>query len=622
MCGIAGIFFFYETDKSYESGVRDAVSVLNHRGPDASGVRTYKNAILGHSRLSIIDLSSGANQPMQDGELTVVFNGEIYNYLHLKRELTNKGYKFHTDSDTEVLLKLYREYGKGMLDKLNGDFAFAIYDEKKLSVFIARDRFGIKPLYFVTGDDYIAFASELSALKKIVKDKQEIDLFSLKTLLQYTYIPSPYTILKRFRKLQAGAYLFVNDIKTEINTYYDKEKIFNVKEAAGEGNLEDELVKLLDDAVKKRLIADVEVGSFLSGGVDSSIVSALAAKHKKDLFTFNLGFPEHPYYDETKYALEVSRHIGSDHTVFEYKDDETIELIIEFLDKTSEPFADSSALAYYFLSKKTSEKLKVVLSGDGADEVFGGYNKHRAFLLAEKFWIRALSPLLKLLPGDGGRDGKLQDTWRKLKKLTQAAGLNRYERYKFLTCFSCNIVSDNLFNRDINKKVYDLRLREMFIPMEILPDARGVLWNDMELVLQNDMLYKADYYSMANSLEVRVPFLDHRVVEFASSIPANNKFTATESKVILKNAFRNFLPSTVFQRGKHGFEIPVIFSLSENFSLFSQLFSKDFIDSQGIFNFEEVEKIRKMIFSQNPTYYQPLVWAYVVFQWWYRKNFN
>ncbi len=621
MCGIAGVFFFDDFDNSFVEKVGKAVSSLKHRGPDASGIKSYKKSIFGHTRLSIIDLSDNANQPLEDENFSIVFNGEIYNYRSLRQELTLQGFEFKTQSDTEVLLKLYAAYGKKMLDKLNGDFAFAIYNKKRESVFIARDRFGIKPLYFYNGGDFFAFASELQALTQIAGN-QKVDTYSLKTLLEYTYIPSPFTILERYRKLAAGAYLFVNGNKVEINTWYDQDKLYSAEKNHNRNGIKTELKNLLEDSVKKRLVADVEVGTFLSGGLDSSIISALAARHKKDLYTFNIGFPEHPYYDETPFAQETAKHIGSHHTVFELTDKQLSDVIFEFLDNTSEPFADSSALAFYYLSKQTSKHLKVILSGDGADEVFGGYNKHRAFLLAEKSKAKIAKLFSTFLPPAGGRNNKFADTIRKIKKLASIAGLSPAERYVALTCFSCGLVSDELFVKKPVSKIYNLRQREMFLPVMEHPDANGMLINDIALVLQNDMLYKADYNSMLNSLEVRVPFLDHNVVEFASKIPAHLKFNTQAGKIILKETFADLLPETVINRSKHGFEIPVALFIKNNFKDFEELFSEKFIKTRQIFTPEEVARIKSYALSSNPTRYQPLIWAYIVFQWWWKKNFN
>jgi asparagine synthase (glutamine-hydrolysing) len=620
MCGIAGVFFFDNYDNSYHKKVETAISSLKHRGPDAFGVRTYKKAILGHTRLSIIDLSDNANQPLEDENYSIVFNGEIYNYKTLKKELEKQGYKFSTQSDTEVLIKLYDALGKKMLEKLNGDFAFAIYDKKRESIFIARDRFGIKPLYFYNEGNFFAFASELKALS-IIAGTPQIDMYSLKTLLEYTYIPAPFTIFERYRKLPAGAYLYINGNKLEINTYYELENLYTKEKINQPDEIKIRLKNLLEDSVRSRLVADVEVGTFLSGGLDSSIISAIAAKQKENLYSFNIGFPEHPYYDETPYALETAKHIGSHHTVFELTDKKLSDVIFEFLDNTSELFADSSALAFYYLSKQTSKHLKVILSGDGADEVFGGYNKHRAFLMANSQKASIARLISILLPSDGGRNNKITDTIRKVKKLASIHSLNPVEKYKLLTCFSCDTFEDNMLSTTLNHKIYELRLREMFLPIIEHSNEEGLLLNDIALVLQNDMLYKADYYSMLNSLEVRVPFLDHNVVEYASQIPAKLKFSKKETKIILKETFASMLPKSIVSKSKHGFEIPVALFIKNNFSAFEDLFRDDFIKTQQIFNLEEVLRLKSFILSGNPTRYQPLIWSYIVFQWWWKKNF-
>ena len=623
MCGITGVYLFNGDVTNYKKKAEKSVKILSHRGPDSNGIKVYNNAVLGHSRLSIIDLSDKASQPFEYKGVSVVFNGEIYNYKQLRQILLSKGFNFYTQSDTEVLAASYLAFGKDMLSYLNGDFAFAIYDKAKDSLFLARDRFGIKPLYFVNSSNFFAFASELNALECYLDNLPEIDYISLKILLEYTYIPSPFSIYKNVRKLPAGCFIDISQTKTHISSYYDVEKLYNTEETKEDADkIKKQLFFLMDDAVKKRLVADVNVGSFLSGGVDSSIVSALAKSHLNNLYTFSLGFSDYPFYDETIYANKVAKYIGSKHTVFDVTEKILFDTISEFLEKTSEPFADSSSLAFYILAKKTSKEISVVLSGDGADEIFGGYNKHRAFLLSKK--IPFLKPFSRWLPHllpSGTRDKRFFDSIRKLKKLLQVAGLSDYEKYVFLACFSCNLVSYSDFAKSIDDKIYELRIREMTLPMRMCANIDGFLVNDVYLVLQNDMLYKVDYYSMLNSLEVRVPFLDHNVVEYAFVIPSHFKLDENKGKIILKETFSSLLPNEIFDRPKHGFEIPVTSFLRNHFSEFSNLFEKDFVIEQGIFTYSFVREIEYKLKSNNHSLYMPLIWSYVVFQYWWKKKF-
>ncbi len=624
MCGITGIFTFDGNGQAYRDRVLDAVKKMRHRGPDSNGAKVYKDAVLGHSRLAIIDLSERASQPFEYGGISVVFNGEIYNYKELRQELISRGFEFNTDSDTEVLAASYLAFGREeMLNKLNGDFAFAVYDKSKAELFVARDRYGIKPLYFINNPDYFAFASELNAIESYFDRMPGIDTVSLKSLFEYTYIPAPFTIYKEVKKLAAGSYIIVSHERTLISSYYELERLHDLEEVGDKEVIKNRLYSLLDTSVRQRLTADVEVGTFLSGGIDSSIVSALAKTHLDTLHTFNIGFPDYTYYDETVYAKEVARHIGSKHTVFDITEKRLSDTIEEFLDSTGEPFADSSSLAFYILSKETAKQLKVVLSGDGADEIFGGYNKHRAYLLSRKknFLLHLLKPAMGMLP-DGGRDNKFYDKIRKLKKFVELNGLQDVDKYKYLACFNCNLLSDADFVRKINGKVYGLREREMTLPMRTFKDMKGFLLNDVYLVLQNDMLYKADYYSMLNSLEVRVPFLDHNVVEYAFSIPVKYKLNGKKGKMILRETFASMLPDIVFNRPKHGFEIPLTFFIKDNFTRFSGLFDKKFVSKQNIFTVDFSGRVRQMLESRNHTLYSPLIWTYVVFQNWWKKKFD
>ena len=622
MCGITGIFSYTGEAVSFDNKVRLSLDSLKHRGPDNSGIKIFDYAILGHTRLSIIDLSDKAAQPMCYDRFCIVFNGEIYNYRELKRDLLQKGIVFNTESDTEVLLALYKVYGKDMLPLLNGDFAFAIYDVGKKELFIARDRFGIKPLYFINGNGFFAFASELNALEYYFDKLPGIDPVSMRIFFEYTYIPAPFTIYNNVRKLAAGSYIVVSQDKTLISSYYDIDRLFYLSAQQEERNIEKKLSEELDSAVRRRLVADVEVGAFLSGGVDSSIVAALAKKHLNKLHTFNIGFPDYPYYDETVYAKNVAKHIGSEHTVFEITDKKFNDTIFEFLDLMSEPFADSSALAFYILSKRTAKDIKVVLSGDGADELFGGYNKHRAFFMAEKpgklknLFIRFI---FNLLP-EGNRHSFLGDYMRKLKKFSQLVSLDTVDKYIYLACFNCKYVQSSDFVVPVNERAYKLRIREMTLPVKTFGGLKGFLLNDVYLVLQNDMLYKADYHSMLNALEVRVPFLDHNVVETAFSISDDMKVNSVEGKIILKNTFGYLLPSEVFERKKHGFEVPVTSYLQNNFAEFSNLFDEKFIYEQGIFSFDFVKKLERMLKSNSHSLYASMIWSYIVFQTWWSKK--
>lgn len=379
MCGITGVFAFNEIGRFNLPNISLATETLEHRGPDFQKVFVGDFVALGHRRLSIIDLNPQSNQPMsaEDGRFKLVFNGEIYNYKSLRQELASKGVQFETESDTEVLLQILIHDGKNALNKLNGFFAFAFYDQQKEEMLVARDRYGIKPLYYLEDEDRFIFASELKAILKFGIEKT-IDTNSIYTYLQLNYLPAPMSMVKGVKKLMPGHYAVVKKKSVEINSYYELKNTF---EKQFQGTYEDaqvQLKALMEKSVERRLVADVPLGTFLSGGVDSSIISAIASKKVEGLHTFSIGYHGNSFFDETEYANAVAKHIGSKHHVFSLSLDDLYGYLPKLLKSFSEPFADSSALPVYALSQLTKENVTVALSGDGADELFAGYNKHAA----------------------------------------------------------------------------------------------------------------------------------------------------------------------------------------------------------------------------------------------------
>ncbi len=637
MCGIVGIV---SNNKEQHNCIDAATKVLNKRGPDNQQTVNFDNISLGHARLSIIDTTQSANQPFQNASkrFTIVFNGEIYNYKELKEGLLND-FDFTTNSDTEVLLNLYIKYGADCLEKLNGFFAFSVYDKLENSLFIARDRIGIKPLlYYFDGTDFI-FASELKSIFKFYVEK-EIDQVSLFNYFQFNYIPTNKSILSHVSKLQPGHFIKIENIQTikEIaeQKYYDipyNDKDTILKTAFNYDKSKEMLVNLLDDSVQKRLVADVPVGTFLSGGVDSSIISLLAKRHKNDLNTFSIGYKDEPFFDETNYANSVAKKIGSHHHVISLTNDELYENLNDILDYIDEPFADSSAIAVYLLSKHTKKYVAVALSGDGADEMFSGYNKHMADFNArhpgiKEGIIKYGYAFWKMLPKS--RNSKFTNLNRQLYKFSLGANLPHRERYwrwasvldeektnylfKEELIFNPQRLSDTAF--EYKKRKDDLL---KFIRKD--GDINDVLYTDMKMVLVNDMLRKVDSMSMANSLEVRVPFLDHRVVNFAFNLPREFKINVDMKKKILQDAFRNELPEEVYNRPKHGFEVPLLnwFRKELRNTIENDLLSDDFIEEQNIFNPQAIKDIKKQLFSNNPRDVQATIWALIVFNSWWKK---
>lgn len=638
MCGIVGIV---SKNNSQLDLIDDAIETLNKRGPDNQNSIKLGSIALAHSRLSIIDVSSNANQPFVDStkRYTLVFNGEIYNHLELKKELIADGFNFSTNSDTEVLLNLYIKYGELCLEKLNGFFAFSVFDKQNNNLFIARDRMGIKPLlYYFDGNDFI-FSSEMKAIFKFKIDKS-IDQVSLFNYLQFNYIPTQNSILKKIKKLKPGCFINIENINNinEIEELCYYQVPFNEKEtiqknAFNYDKSKEILRNLLDDSVQMRLVADVPVGTFLSGGIDSSIISLIAKKHKSDLQTFSIGYRDEPFFDETEYANAVAKKIGSEHHVFKLTNDELYENLSDILDYIDEPFADSSAIAVYLLSKYTKKHVSVALSGDGADEMFSGYNKHMAEFKArhpgiKEGFVKSMYPILKQLPKS--RNSKLTNLNRQMYKFSLGANLSNKERYwrwaSILTEEKANyfLKEELIFNpQRLSDTAFDYKKRkeELLKYIRKNGDLNDVLYTDFQMVLTNDMLRKVDSMSMANSLEVRTPFLDHRLVNFAFSLPRAFKINADMKKKILQDAFKDELPPEVYNRSKKGFEVPLLgwFKNELKNVIEDDLLSDDLIEEQGIFNPFAIKELKKQLNSKNPEDAQATIWAIIVFNSWWKK---
>lgn len=634
MCGIAGVFAFNEEGKTKINLIDAAIKTLNKRGPDAEGMLKNEQLALGHARLAIIDTSNQANQPFTDetGKFTIVFNGEIFNYKVLKQELVTKGILFRTESDTEVLLKLFIEEGKSCVNKLNGFFSFAIYNHAKKELFFARDRYGIKPFVYSLQNDFFCFASELKALLKFNIPKK----INKAALLQYfhlNYIAGSHSMLEGVQKLLPGHCAVLSSSGLSIEQYYqiNQQEIQQHKQL----NYNDSCTKLyslLDDAVKLRMIADVPLGAFLSGGIDSSIITALAARHTNQLNTFSIGFKDEPLFDETGYAKLVAKKCNTNHTVFSLTNNDLYANLNDMLDYIDEPFADSSALNVYILSQQTRKKVTVALSGDGADEMFAGYNKHAAAfaVLNNQYQIKRLkhlAPVFSALPQS--RNSRLGNLIRQFNKLTTGARLTDSERYWQWAGFYKETQLLHLFKAgfilDSNVKTYKEDKNNLLAAFNTTqePSMNQVLLSDMKMVLAGDMLTKVDSMSMANSLEVRVPFLDYRVVDFAFGLPDTFKINAKNRKIILKDTFKKELPVEIFHRSKKGFEVPLLkwFKTDLRALIVDDLLSEKMIAEQQIFNYDAIKQLLKHLFSANPGDAVAKVWALIVFQNWYKKYY-
>lgn len=630
MCGITGVFAFNLVGKFSMINVTAATQALAKRGPDFQDIYTDGFVGLGHRRLSIIDTSDAGNQPMWDesGRYCIIFNGEVFNFKELKSALQSKGVSFRSESDTEVLLQLYIREKENCLHQLNGFFSFCIYDKQEQSFFLARDRYGIKPLLYLIDEDKFLFASEMKSMLCYGIDKT-IDYTSLHSYLQLNYTPAPHTIFTHVKKLSPGHYMKVAKGKMETHSYYDIP--FSKDQINRRISYEQAKIKfqdLLEASVQRRLIADVPLGSFLSGGLDSSVVAGLASKHQPDLHTFSIGFKDEPFFDETDYARLVAKHFNTEHTVFSLTNNDLYEHVHDILDYIDEPFADSSAIAVYILSKETRKHATVALSGDGADELLAGYNKHEAMyrMLHPGFkenLVGSLSGLWKALPHS--RNNPMFNKFRQLNRFAQGMKLDVKERYWHLAGFATELESLQLFSpaalEQLEQQQYQARKNEILKTVGS-GSMNKVLLTDMKLVLPNDMLTKVDLMSMANSLEVRSPFLDYELVNFIFSLPEDFKINTSIRKRIAQDTFKEMLPAKLYNRPKKGFEVPLLkwFRGEMKSMITDDLLSKSFIEEQNIFNYIEIAKLKKQLFSSNPGDVHARVWGLIVFQWWWKKS--
>ena len=635
MCGITGIFTFNLVGKFNKVNVTAATMALAKRGPDVQDIYLDEWVALGHRRLSIIDTSAAGNQPMWDatGRYCIVFNGEIFNYRLLKKELEQKGISFTSQSDTEVLLNLYILEKEKCLDKLNGFFAFCIYDKQEQTFFLARDRYGIKPLLYLFDEDKFIFASEMKSIRQYGLEKT-LDYASLYIYLQLNYIPEPDTIFPHVKKLLPGHFLKVSYQDIQILPYYKipegpalaSQPVTNYEDA------KNTFTQHLEAAVQRRLVADVPLGAFLSGGLDSSVITALASRHKPDLHTFSIGYRDEKFFDETAYATLVARHFNTDHTVFSLSNDDLFAHFHDILNYIDEPFADSSAIAVYILSKQTRKHATVALSGDGADELLGGYNKHAALYRSihagwKENLIHRLHPLWRILPQS--RNSAITNKVRQLARFGEGMGLSLPDRYWRWAGYADETAAFHLLSESAREKldnqIYNSRKHDLLAGLtDGRQDMNDLLRIDFRLLLPGDMLTKVDRMSMANSLEVRVPFLDYELVNYTFGLPAKYKIDSTGRKRILRDAFREILPPALYNRPKKGFEVPLLkwFRRELKTMIVDDLLSDQFILEQGIFHQPAIARLRKQLFSSNPGDIHARIWGLIVFQYWWKKGLS
>jgi asparagine synthase (glutamine-hydrolysing) len=562
MCGITG--FVYNSDRAVEREVLERMNcAIEHRGPDEDGFYIKENIAMAMRRLAIIDLASG-QQPIrnEDGTKWIVYNGEIYNYQEIREDLDKRGHKFYTNSDTEAIVHLYDEFGVQCLDRLRGMFAFAIWDERDRSLFIARDRVGKKPLLYshrANGD--LIFGSEFQALLQHPAIGREVDLEAIDSYLSFLCVPAPLTAYKDIRKLEPGHWLKWKDGKIETRRYWLPD--FSKKIKITEQEAIEETTRLLREATRIRMISEVPLGAFLSGGVDSSTVVALMAQESaQPVKTFSIGFEEQDY-SELKYARRVAEHVGAEYNEFIVRPN-ALEVLPTLVEHYGEPYADSSAVPTYYVSRETRKHVTVALNGDGGDESFAGYERHAAMLIADRYnripsIVRkgAIEAPLNLLPISELKRSRLRD----LKRFLGAASLPKTERYfrwmsTFDTPAKTNIYTED-FSNSLSGADSSQGVKHWFVKANGSGMLDATLLSDLMTYLPNDLLVKVDIASMACSLEARSPFLDHKVIEFAASLPESMKLQRFKTKSLLKKVAARLVPEDAVYRRKMGFGVPI-----------------------------------------------------------------
>jgi asparagine synthase (glutamine-hydrolysing) len=632
MCGICGKISFNGESISPEM-IRSMCAAIARRGQDDMGVFLSETngsglqAGLGHQRLSIIDLSPAAHQPManEDGTILLTYNGEIYNYKDHRRELEAKGHCFRSDSDTEAIIHLYEEEGPAAARRLNGMFAFGLWDKNKPRLWLCRDRVGIKPLVYSWDGARLLFASEIKALLVDPTVDKELDREALMLYLAFNYAPAPLTMFRGIRKLEPGCSLVLEDGKLAVSRYWSLPQPPERHDPADVGQLQRRLVDTLSKSVSGCMLADVPVGAFLSGGIDSGIVVALMARQSsRPVKTFTVGFADDGLYDETERARRVAAMYGTEHYEFRIRQRDMLDVLPEVLDTLDEPFADSSAIPTYLVSRETRRHVKVALSGDGGDELFAGYRSYlgeywRARYLMVPSLLREsiIEPVIAALPDS--RETRIGENLRRAKKFIRATHGPFDERLLALKeVFPALTRHKLLAGRDgeIDPALAWVR--------HLLSRSTGdainrMLCTDLMDSLPGDMLTKVDLMSMANSLEVRVPLLDHRVVELAFEIPGPEKLRRGITKHVLKETFKNLLPPGHTRQPKAGFEIPISRWLRTDLSfMVDRYLSEERIRDQGIFDAAVVQNLVQS-HRQAKTDTSWMLWNLIVFQKWHES---
>jgi asparagine synthase (glutamine-hydrolysing) len=620
MCGICGIFNFGIEQPVNKETLKMMCDLMAHRGPDDEGFFVEGNIGLGMRRLSIVDLSTG-HQPIsnEDGTVWIVFNGEIYNHLILRKELQSKGHKFATNTDTEAIIHAYEEYGEDCVNKLRGMFAFAVWDKSKNKLFLARDRVGIKPLYYYLDDKRLIFGSELKVILEYPGIPRDLDFEALDNFLTFEYIPAPLTIFKRIKKLPQAHTLSIEKGKILIKEYW---KLHFEEVKRTEEETCDELYRILKEAVKMRLMSDVPLGAFLSGGIDSSTVVGLMSEvMDRPVKTFSIGFDD-PSYNELDYARTVSKHFATDHTELVIKPD-IIGWVDRLIKNLDEPFADFSIFPTFLVSELARQHVTVALSGDGGDELFAGYE----YYIADKiegyyrklpgiFREGLIPAIVNKIPPSSEKKGLINKTKRFIEGTHHPVKLRHFRWAKFYS----EEEKSFLYGGDVKRELEGVDTYLTFT--KYLTELNGAdylgqeLFSDIKTYLCDDILVKVDRMSMANSLEARVPFLDHKFIEFVATIPSGMKLKGFESKYVLKKAMSRILPKEILYRDKQGFSIPIKNWLKNELKpLMEEVLSSIRVKREGFFNPGYIDRLKAEHLNGVENHSHRL-WALMVFEIW------
>jgi len=628
MCGICGILAPLEFAEKRDL-VASMCSVMHHRGPDDDGFYADEHISLGMRRLSIIDLLTG-KQPIsnEDGSVVIVFNGEIYNYRTLKQELERQGHSFVSNSDTEVIVHLYEELKERCVDRLRGMFVFAVWDKKERKLFIARDRLGIKPLYYAIAGDKFLFASELKALLSTGLIERRVDFQALHHYLSFYAVPAPYTMIEGVSALPAGHAIVLKNGKHQVHQYWDVSFDRHPQvQAMDEQEIKQQLRVLLTDAVRMRLMSDVPLGAFLSGGIDSSTVVGLMSQIVSEpVKTFSIGFgKEGQRIDELGYARSTAEHFGTDHTEFIIGGQDVLDNLEHFIYSLDQPSGDG--LNTYFVSKITRTGVTVALSGLGGDELFAGYSRFRMLCAIPRYEgvARRLPQALQaaarnasmLIPPRFG----LRLPFRPVTYLGLAAG-DFADRFAWSgRVLYSEREKSRLYERAILEKLSGLERSGEYLERYIVEDERDVVSKVSRLELKgymaNTLLRDTDMMSMAHSLEIRVPLIDHELVDFIASIPPSYKLKGDVTKYILVEAVKDLLPPEIVGREKRGFELPMwAWMQNELKPVVEDVFSEQSIRNRGLFDHKEMQRLRRSSWISG-LYMR--IWALVVLELWMRR---